>query len=287
MKKYIITLFVFIVIIGIILIGNKKMKKIEHKEYVRIVGYEIIEKGEVSIINNFYGKIQGKNQTEIFSDVPGKFIHYTVKEGDYVKKNQTIAEIDRSIPGMNFENAKVRAPIEGIVYDLIFEKGMPVVPQRPIAMISDNKKLIAQCDVSSEDLSKIQKDNKVNVYIEDKKYSGQIIRKSQYVNNMTNLGSVDILVKTDKKNMINKACLAKIYIIDKKNTLRIPIEAYQVMDNEEFVYTYSNNKAHKVLIKSGIHGDNYIEVLSGLNIGDTLITVGSKIIRNNQKVKIK
>ncbi len=286
MKKYLITLIIIILIFAGVFISRKKTKKEVAKEYIKKVAIEVIEKGNVSAKKEFYGKVQGIEQTEVYPDVPGKFIKYRVKEGQFVKKGSIIAEIDRSIPGMQFESAKVKAPISGIVYSLELTKGTPVMQQRPVAMIANTSKIIARIDVSNTVLRELNKNSKVDIEIDSLFYTGKILRVSKFPNNMTRLGSVDVLINSKNMDLINDECVVYIYTANKNNTIRIPRNAYHIMNNEEYVYVYSNNTAIKTNVKAGIKGNQYIEIKEGLNEGDTIITIGSSIIRDKQKVRI-
>ncbi len=287
MKKYLILLLI-IVTIGIVLIVSRVNKaEVVKKEFIRLVDFEVAEKGEVLLRKQFFGTVKGLNQTEVYPNVPGKFIKYNVKEGDYVKKDQIIAEIDRSIPGMIYETAKIIAPINGIVYDLTFVKGQPVMPQMPVAMISDPTILTARINVSKDILDEIQKSVNAEIYINDIKYEGKVTRKSYLPNNMTQMGSIDVQITNGNKKLINSPARVYIHTSNKQNVLRVPYEAYQTKDNKAFIYIFGNGQANKLEVEIGLIGNEYVEINSALVEGDTVITMGSSLIQDEQTVRIK
>lgn len=287
MKKYLILIGILAVIAIVVVIGLGRKKPVMQEEFVRLVSISDVTAGNVELHKQFYGLIRSMDQTEIYPDVPGKFIRYTVKEGGRVSKDQTIAEIDRSIPGMQFETAKVKAPIDGIIYDLSFMKGQPVMPQAPVANISNPDNLIVRIDVSKDILDQVQRCINADIYVGDKKYTGRVVRKSYFPNNMTHLGSIDIVIDNGSKQLVNRECRAFLYTDVKENTTRIPVDAYKKKNGSSYVFKFSNGTAVKTDVKAGIIGNEFVEIIEGLQKGDTVITIGSDLVRDNQTVRTK
>jgi len=286
MKKFFVVLSVIIVIVILVLFSKTRNKPIKTEEFVRTVSYEIVKKGEIKIYQDFYGKIEGYKQTEVFPDVPGRFLEYKVSEGDYVKKDQVIAELDRSIPGVSFEKAKVVSPIDGTVYELSLNKGDFVTNQTPVCMIVDDANKIAKVTVSSEILGKIKNGTLAFVEVDGQKFDGRVVRVSKYPNNYTNLGSVDVLF-SGKGNLINKGCTIKILLDSKENVDLVPFESVKNEQEKEYVFVMKDGTANRMDVKTGLKNESFVEIISGLNEGDTVITIGSDMVKNGQKVKVR
>jgi len=279
MKKYIILILIIVIIGAAILVSRGRTEKVERKEYVRLVGFECIEKGDVILKKQFFGIVKGQKQTEIYPDVPGKFIKYNVNEGDYVKKDQIIAEVDRSIPGMTYETSKIKAPIDGVIYDLIFVKGQPVLPQMPVANISDPSVLTARVNVSKDILDDLENCIGAEVFINNKKYNAKVIRRSYLPNNMTGLGTVDVKIENGSKILINSAAKVNLFVGLSKDVFRVPFEAY--------IYLMNNGIVKKMVIETGLIGNEFVEIINSVEEGDSVITIGSSFVRDGQKVRIK
>lgn len=286
MKKFFVILSVIIVLVILVLFSKMRNKPIKTEEIVRTVSYEIVKKGEIKIYQDFYGKIEGYKQTEIFPDVPGRFLEYKVSEGDYVKKDQVVAELDRSIPGVSFEKAKVVSPVDGTVYELSLNKGDFVTNQTPVCMIVDDAKKIAKVTVSSEILGMIKNGTLAFVEVDEQKFDGRVVRVSKYPNNYTNLGSVDVLFY-GKGNLINKGCTVKILLERKENVLLVPFESLKNEQEKEYLFIMKEGVAKRIDVKTGLKNEFLVEVISGLNEGDTVITVGSDMVKNGQKIKVR
>lgn len=287
MKKYLILIGILAVIAVIIGIGIGKKKPVVQEEYIRLVSSAETSTGRVELRKQFYGMIRSMNQTEVYPDVPGKFIKYTVSEGDRVKKDQVIAEVDRSIPGMQYESAKVKAPIDGVIYDLSFMKGQPVMPSMPVANISNPDNLIVRLDVSKDILDEVQQCINADIYVGDRKYSGRVVRKSFFPNNMTHLGSIDIVIDNSSKQLVNKECRVFLYTDVRENVLRIPVEAFKEKNGDSFVYKIAGGIAVKTEVSAKLVGNEFVEITEGLQQGDSVVTIGSDLVRDGQKVRTK
>jgi multidrug efflux pump subunit AcrA (membrane-fusion protein) len=66
-----------------------------------------------------------------------------------------------------------------------------------------------------------------------------------------------------------------ISIADKPNVLAVPNRLVQSSGNQKFVTLLQGNKAVNVNIQTGLVGDSFTEITSGLNPGDKLITLPS------------
>ena len=53
-----------------------------------------------------------------------------------------------------------------------------------------------------------------------------------------------------------------------------------------FIYTIENNKAKKTIVETGYTQNGMIEIVNGLNVNQTVINEGGRIVKGGQNVKI-
>ena len=70
------------------------------------------------------------------------------------------------------------------------------------------------------------------------------------------------------------------------NTIVIPNMSSIAEMGQDIVYTYQNGKAHRVVLTKGLRTASSVQVLEGLNIGDTLLTTGVMQLRDGMNVSI-
>ncbi|MDR1594947.1 MAG: efflux RND transporter periplasmic adaptor subunit [Prevotellaceae bacterium] len=71
-----------------------------------------------------------------------------------------------------------------------------------------------------------------------------------------------------------------------KNGISVPSESVVPDLGEHIVYKVNNNKAEKVQIEPGVRTESYVQILKGLNVGDTVITTGILQLRDGIDLQI-
>lgn len=79
---------------------------------------------------------------------------------------------------------------------------------------------------------------------------------------------------------------AQVYYLEKQDTLRIPTEALIRIDNQSHVYLVEDGKAIKRDVEIGIQDQDWLEVISGLALDDTLIIAGQHNVREGTDVEV-
>ncbi|MDR2898063.1 MAG: biotin/lipoyl-binding protein, partial [Spirochaetaceae bacterium] len=77
-----------------------------------------VSEGTLDDYLEFGGDVVASSSVDVVPDASGRLAVLHVAVGDRVNRNQIIAEIDPSRPGMTYSLAPVRAPIEGTVTSL-------------------------------------------------------------------------------------------------------------------------------------------------------------------------
>ena len=102
------------------------------------------------------GDVISKTTVQTFPDTAGKLSRIYVDLGDRVRKDQVIAEVDPSKPGMKYESSPVKAPITGTVTDLPAQEGSTVGPQMSVAQISKMDTLQVRTDIAERFISDME-----------------------------------------------------------------------------------------------------------------------------------
>ena len=70
------------------------------------------------------------------------------------------------------------------------------------------------------------------------------------------------------------------------NAIAIPTEAIVPEMGVDKVFLYKNGKAQPIEIKKGIRNEARVQVLKGLNFGDTILTSGTMQLRTGLSVSL-
>ena len=78
----------------------------------------------------------------------------------------------------------------------------------------------------------------------------------------------------------------KIRMHDIPDAIAIPTEAIVPEMGVDKVYLYKGGKARAVTVRTGLRTDSSIQIIAGLNVGDTIITSGTLQLRTDLPVKL-
>ncbi|HOJ85883.1 MAG: efflux RND transporter periplasmic adaptor subunit [Elusimicrobiales bacterium] len=237
------------------------------------------------------GNIKGKDEAVIYPRVGGKLIKNLVKEGDFVKKDETISLIKKDEVGVVYEPAPVPSTLDGYVGRVYQDVGADVNQMTPIALVVDQSAVRVQADVPEKYLSdlKIGQDIyfKVDAY-KDKIFRSKINKISPVVDKMTRTFAIESMVD-NKDNLLKSGMTAEVHIILKEapRALSVPISALVEKNGKYYVYIADrvNNTAIEKEIKIGLKNTDCVEV-KNLAEGSEIITVGLYGIKNDSKIKI-
>jgi membrane fusion protein (multidrug efflux system) len=199
-----------------------------------------------------------------------------------------VEALEKQIATMHEQNSgnTVRAPRSGTIDELFTKVGMPASPGMPMAKLVTKSGLKVVADIAEGFSGKVKQGNEVLLQFPDlnKEIKARIGYVSQTINALNRTYRVDIPVSGPDliPNMITK-----IRVIDYKNdkSIVIPINCIQKSESGEYVLISENGKAKRVNIKMGQTYNDKAEILSGLKVGDNLITVGFQDLNDGDNVK--
>ncbi|MDR1721227.1 MAG: HlyD family efflux transporter periplasmic adaptor subunit [Endomicrobium sp.] len=297
-KKKIVYLFLFVLVIVIaliIVVFKTKKQVIDEEETLkpRDLYEEFMESGV----------LYPRNRIEIVSLFDGIIEKICVNEGDLVKKGQVLfwlSSIERAVIvdaamvsgeskncnkwGNTFKATPVLAPIDGFIIHRIKEPKQTVGFRENILVMADD--LIVCVNINEIDLKHIKIGSKVNMYLDaypEIEFEGiveHISYESLVINNI-----VLYMVKIKPINKLEMfrsgmSVTVMIPISSKKNALSIPIKFISEEGQKKIVIVKMGNGRKPAFcmreVKTGVSDGRFIEIVSGLNIAEKVVTFKSK-----------
>ncbi len=186
----------------------------------------------------------------------------------------------------------VKSPIDGIINSLMVEETSFVMPGNEIAEIVQIDRLKLIVNVSESDLSKIKEGQEVKIKTDVfplKEFSG-IVSNISVKGDESRKYKVTIEVKNTQDEQLRAGMFGEVNFdalaSNQKTAMVIPRESITNSLQDPQVYIIENDKAVLKSIKTGSTIDGLTVVLSGLNVGDQVVTKGIINLKDNTKVKI-
>ena len=253
------------------------------------------------------GTVFPNKRIEITPPISGRIEKVLVKEGSVVKKGQIIAWMSSTERAALLDAANAQgkesldywekaykpipliAAINGKVIVRNIEPGQTVNSSTPVLILADRLMVKAQVDETDIGLVKIGQKAKISLdaypQIIVDAYVNHIAYEAETVSNVT-IYEVD-LIPNKIPPEFRSGMSASVEIIQKtrNNVLTIPITMLHNKGDHYFVYMIeAQGKEKKKLVSIGLKDDEKVEILSGIDIDDIII---SNTIQTNKQKQAK
>jgi len=232
-------------------------------------------------------------------------------EGEYNRYKQLIEQ--NKIPENTFEKIKsgylmaktgyenaqnqlrdteLKAPFSGYIYDKFVENFQTVGAGMPIVSIIDNSHLQVVVSVSASQLNKVKSDkqsyvNVANAGIEHlpvklQSVSEKTMQDGLYEVKYSFQNNDDLKVSPGMTAEVSIFCQAE------ENQISVPVSAvfHEKTTTYVWVYNASSRKVEKREVKISLDGTNgRVNVVSGINNGEQVVTAGVHYLVDGQEVK--
>jgi membrane fusion protein, multidrug efflux system len=254
-------------------------------------------RGQIKDYIEVNGDVVSKTTVETFPDTAGKLSRISVNLGEKVRKNQIIAEVDPSKPGMKFEASPVRAAIGGTVTNLPAQEGSTVSPQMSVAQISKMDEMRIHTDVAERFISKMKPGLKVIINSDaypDRVYRGRVSELSPVVDPQTRMMEVKIDFTEGSEGLKSGMFVkAKIITDEKEDIVKVPVDCVVERFAVDYVFIvrdHDEGTEDRVVerreVKTGIEVDRKVEILEGLDGGEDVVYRGQTLLEDGSRVRV-
>jgi HlyD family secretion protein len=191
-------------------------------------------------------------------------------------KRARVSQFERALSRARTEAAalKVTAGINGMVQAIDVEVGQQLQPGVPIGRIAQQEQLYAELKVPAREATQVQVGQKVLIDTRNGTVDGTVSRVDPGVTDGTVVVDVDLQGTLPAGARPQLPVEGTIYVSRLPNTLYVGKPSYVKNDAAISVYKLdpAGRYAERVTIKAGKVSLNYLQVLSGLEAGDRIIT---------------
>jgi multidrug efflux pump subunit AcrA (membrane-fusion protein) len=287
MRKFLIILAVVMVLAVLVvarmaIVGNGR----QVEEELNVLPVEVMPavRGDVVSTCELLGTIYANKTAQVFPETMGRITRILVKEGTYVSKGSRLMALLNETIGFEYEEGYISAPINGNVANIMVDVGSMVSPQMPVAMVYEYSRVKVAFNISENAMGCVKKNSTVVVKtdaIPDTDFSGTVTEVSPVIDPMTRTIAVKASISNSKK-LLKPGMTARVILTlgSRNDVLVIPREA--LLDSYLFVVIDSITERRDVEV--GLIGDTYIEIMSGLSEGESVVVVGQQRLAGGEKV---
>lgn len=189
----------------------------------------------------------------------------------------------------------VSAPMGGIVTGVYVKEGESVAAGTPLFEISNLEDVYVKTDVIAEDADLLREGDSVRIYNKDSGFRDELAQVQKIhikaEDKLSDLGvsqkrvTVEIAFGSAETARLGSSMDVEITVERKENVLRVPERAVFEKEKADCVYVLENGKAVLRQVETGLEGEDYLEVLSGLKAGDLVILSPGDDISEGSRIK--
>lgn len=190
---------------------------------------------------------------------------------------------------ISIDKTEIRAPYQGKIGLRNVSLGSYLSPTDIVATIRQVNQLKLEFSVPEKYVKSIGKGYKVKFKVDggQKTHTGTVLATESGVDQATRTLRVRALVSELHPELV-PGVFAKVNLqLDKNNdALMIPTQAVIPQARNKQVIVMRKDSAQFVVVETGIRDSAFVQVISGLKPGDTVITTGLMAIRPDAKIRI-
>ena len=270
-------LIIAVVVIARTMIGAHFQKKFSKRPPPGIIVTEVQNSNFSEEIESFGTAISKKTMSyrikknELISELELK---------EYVKKGQTIVKLKERV---------ITAPFGGMLgYRGLTEDTLDS-ENSIIITLDDNSIIYSDLKIPEIFANNLKKNLPIEAKFsgnKEKIYLGKVDGVSSRINAETRSLLIRIKIDNEKFELIPGSLLEVTIKFNQRDSLSVPDTSIMLEGNKVYVYkVIENNNIEKKEVRIGGRNEGLVEVLSGLDEGDTIVAAGLKKVNPKGKIK--
>ena len=182
------------------------------------------------------------------------------------------------------------APFSGKVGLSNISMGEYITPSTTIANLLSTNPVKINFSIPEKYVSQLKSNSDISFNIDgsNKTFSGKVFAIEPGINQTTRTLQIKALAQNASGELLpGSFAKVKLSLSTIKDAILIPTEAVIPVLKGKVVYISKNGKAQQVPVETGTRTADKILVLSGLNVGDTVLTTGAMALKPDADVKVK
>ena len=184
--------------------------------------------------------------------------------------------------------ARITAPFSGVISKKIGNAGDLAVPGKPLLYMEAEDSLQVLTDIPEALILQIQKGDILPVSVPSAGLTiqGIVAEVSPIADPSSRSAPIKLQIATDPR--LRSGQFARVTLARQDTeTLTVPVRAVVPFGQMERVFVVDGSKARLRLVRTGAKTKEFIEILSGLTVNETVITAGNQNLVDGQPITLQ
>ena len=249
---------------------------------------------ENSVIIN--GDILAANQVSIFPNMAGKITRTFLQVGDRVSQGTVVAMVDPSMPGQIYSESPVVSTISGTVLQTPVNRGDTVSTQTAIVVVGDLTTLVIETFVPERFSNAARRGMSANVTLEalpGEIFTATVVEVSPVLDPASRTVRIRLrfgsgaVERTDPRIKAGMFATVSLVTNTRRDVAVIPRTSVISTYGSWIVFSVNErNIASRREVTLGLENELFVEVTSGLETGDRVVSAGQNFLTDGDLVRI-
>ncbi|MDW2798651.1 efflux RND transporter periplasmic adaptor subunit [Clostridium boliviensis] len=218
----------------------------------------------------------------------GKNMAAAQLEAAAAQKDQAAAAADKAV--RDLADTSLNSPMSGVILKKLMNGGETAAAGYPVVVIGRTDEVYIEVGVPDEQINQIKygQSADVSVYGIDTAFKGSVSGIGALADSNTRTFTVKIRVKNPTGELKPGMIASVILHTGSQKAVLIPLDSVlqRADGNVVFVYNSVSNTVSRRIVTTGEIRDNSIEILSGLEFGDQIVTEGQFLLYDGDSVQL-
>jgi RND family efflux transporter MFP subunit len=185
---------------------------------------------------------------------------------------------------------KVYSPINGIIAKRHVDIGAMASASTPVVTVVSLSPMVIEAKASERDIARIKRGAQVAVTVDSlpgQKFTGRVMRISPLLDPQTRNGLIEIEIP-NRNGVLKGEMFARLDLDlgSERETALLPRDALVYRGDQPGVYIIESDTAKFRTVETGLTQEDKVEVVNGLKVGDVVITRGSNLLKDGDRVRV-
>jgi len=185
----------------------------------------------------------------------------------------------------------VEAPWDGVVSKVLVKDGDFVAPRAPLVEMYDPTSLVIRLAVPEAQATEVFKGTPAAVQLDaypGKTFEGKVSLVYPELDTRMRTRSAEVTLNVPVALIPGMFARLKLTLQSEAEVVTVPGDAVLVLPNgEKVAYVLKDGKAQRRVVKTGLEAGGQVQIVSGIQSGETVITAGNEKLKDGMAVKVQ
>lgn len=236
------------------------------------------------------GDVDTETSVSIYPDADGKLISILVSLGDYVRRGQSLAVVDPSLPGQVYGKSDVLSTIDGTITAVNVDLGETVDTTTAVATVGNLSSLEVVTYIPERYVGSVNLGTEADISLDaypDETFPAHVTEISPVLDLTSRTQEISLAFDDpDPRVKVGMFASTQIVVHEAVDAVTVPPSAVTTYYDQDVVFVVNGDTVERRNVTVGLSTMDKVEIVDGLDIGETVVSRGLSGITDGSQVRV-